>query len=81
MALAERVNCPPRQMHGADCSVGILLRDLPPGESEALQTMLDDCETWTARAIWLAVSDEGHFIGHQSIGRHRRKSCKCYVAR
>jgi hypothetical protein len=74
MPLSERLRNPPPRVTGSECSVCLLLRELPKSESAALQTMLDDY-SWTANHIYDAVTGEGHTIGRQTIGRHRRGDC------
>lgn len=73
--LAER-KAPPRSRQGLPCSVAELLELLPKTESAALRRMLGD-RAWTDNAIYEAVVDEGHTVGRQSVGRHRRGVCRC----
>lgn len=78
MSLTDRLDIGPEPpMHGSPCSVGLLLSALPPAEATALQHMLDT--GWTARQIYDAVTGEGHMVGMQSINRHRREVCRCFL--
>lgn len=79
MSLADRAaRGPDAPVHGAPCSVGELLDTLPPEEAEALHTMLTG--PWPASRIYEAVIAEGHRVGRQTIGIHRRRQCRCYAA-
>jgi hypothetical protein len=74
MGLAER---DPRAMRpGKPCSVGKLLRELPPEDRATLAEWLASPDM-TERGIWTALIDEGHDCGRQTIGRHRRRECHC----
>jgi len=78
MSLSDRLTLgPERRMTGSPCSVGALLRALPPEESTALRQMLDDSQ-WSGAAIYDAVSGEGYDVGRQTINRHRRRECRCF---
>ncbi len=35
---------------------------------------------WSAARIFEALSNEGHIVGRQTIGRHRSKACSCFRA-
>jgi hypothetical protein len=77
VALADRLEAgPPSVIHGTPCSVGTTLSALAAKERAALQRMLDD-RTWTEGMIFEALTDEGITVGRQSIGRHRRRGCRC----
>lgn len=81
MALADRIQQPPgRSVHGYPCSVGQLLATLEGDELAAFKTMLgnDEQRGWPAAAIYKAVTDEGHYVGAQSINHHRGKRCRCF---
>jgi len=67
---------PPRVIRGEPCSVGALLAELPKAEAEALRGMLEDSR-WAQNAIYDMLGQEGHTVGRQSIGRHRRRQCRC----
>jgi hypothetical protein len=78
MPLADIATAPPKRS-GYDCSVGKLLNTLQAldtGEHTALQGMLANPD-WSSDAIYAACSDEGYSVARQSIGRHRRGSCRC----
>jgi hypothetical protein len=81
MALSERINHPRPTITGLPCSVGTLLAELDGLELAALQAMLHDYRQWPASEIYRVVTEEGHLIGRQSIGRHRGRKCRCYPAR
>lgn len=66
----------PRRQTGSPCSVGSLLERLGASEATVLRDWLGSND-WSARAIFEAVTTEGHTIGLQSIGRHRRGECRC----
>jgi hypothetical protein len=76
MALADRVQSKPVRRHGIPCSVGELLDSLPPDEVAALEQMLSG--GWSQAEIHKAVTDEGHYVGRQTINRHRSQACRCY---
>lgn len=80
MALADRLTDAPRGMTGHPCSVGELERSLKGAELDALRAMLYELG-WSQRAIWEALKDEGHMVGHQSINNHRGRRCRCYNGR
>ena len=80
MSLSDRVTKPPERRTGLPCSVGQLLNTLEGDEHEALVAMLGDQEKrdgWPSEAIFDALTAEGHHVGYQTIGRHRRGRCKC----
>lgn len=79
MALADRLNTPPKPMHGLPCSVGVLLDTLQGDELDALRTMLGNNQQrgWGASDIWRALTDEGYEVGLQTINRHRGGKCRC----
>jgi hypothetical protein len=78
MSLAARAAAPKGSYPRTPCSVRTLLDTLPKGEAKALQDMLDaPWRIWTHKAIEAAVTDEGHHIGDQQVGRHRRGQCSC----
>ena len=78
MALADRVKSKPARRHGIPCSVGELLDKLPPDEAAALEAMLSG--GWSQAEIHAAVTEEGHYVGRQTINRHRSQACRCYQA-
>ena len=79
MSLAKRVKTPPVRTTGFDCSVGRLLNTLEGDELAALVEMLghDKSDGWPNEAIYDALTAEGHDVGRQTIGRHRRGRCRC----
>lgn len=78
MALSDKLHNPPEPLHGTPCSIGALLETLEGDELAAFKAMLAAHGQWTATMIYDAVRDEGHMIGRQSIGRHRRAACRCF---
>jgi hypothetical protein len=76
MALADRVQSKPVRRHGIPCSVGELLDSLPADEHAALEQMLTG--GWSQAEIHAAVTAEGHYVGRQTINRHRSQACRCY---
>ena len=77
MTLAARQQAgPPTILHGDPCSVGTLLAALPKAEADALRGILAD-KAWTHESIFDTLIEEGHEVGRQTIGRHRRGQCRC----
>lgn len=77
MSLTDRVaEGPAPVIHGSPCSVGIVLKRIPPAEAKALAEMLGD-GSWTAGQIYDALLEEGHGVGRQTIARHRAGKCRC----
>ncbi len=87
MSLSERLSTPPEPTQsGKECSVGYLLATLPADEAESLQYVLDHPkEGWTAFKIHYRVSfnsdgtPSGLYVAKQTVGRHRRGDCRCYL--
>lgn len=79
MSLAEKLATPKGGSNqGLPCSVATLLTDLPVAESAALQSMLDSpWRIWGHQRIEVTLADEGHSVGTGSIGKHRRRTCRC----
>lgn len=78
MPLSERVNKPNTSYPRTPCSVGALLADLEPNEAQALKKMLDaPWRVWPHLAIETAIREEGHAVGNQQVGKHRRGQCSC----
>lgn len=77
MSLAERLQTQPRGQ-GMPCSVAVVLRDLEPDESAALQAALDAPWRLIGHAkIEADLAAEGHPVGVGSVGKHRRGHCRC----
>lgn len=77
MSLAERLQGQSRGQ-GLACSVAVVLRELPPEESAALQAALD--APWRIQGhekIERALAEEGHPVGVGQVGKHRRGDCRC----
>lgn len=81
MSLVERAQAKPPRMHGTDCSVGVLLRELPADERAALVAMLGTKEHrgWSQSEIYEALTKEGHYVGQQMINKHRAENCRCFL--
>lgn len=60
---------------GAECSVGILLREVDADTSGEIRAALDDPGVQHAQ-ISRALKTIGHSISAMTIGRHRRGDCK-----
>lgn len=67
----ESTNCP-----GTKCSVGALLRSLPPELADDVRTALADASI-TSTAISRVLTNRGFQIAHSPIVRHRRGECRC----
>lgn len=74
MPLAEKLQKPKRPT-GLPCSVAVLLRNLNNEDRAALYAALDGNQS--SSDIYWALRDEGHKVGKQTIGRHRRGECRC----
>lgn len=75
MPLAEKLNTPTRRQPGTPCSVAELLAKLNNDDRAALHAALDSRQS--SSEIYWALRDEGHTVGKQTIGRHRRGDCRC----
>lgn len=75
---AQLTNPPPAPLHGLPCSIGALRASLPVDEQAALDHMLTE---WSQSQVFIALSSEGYEVGRQTIGRHRRRECRCFGAR
>lgn len=66
---------------GKPCSVGELLAklaDTDPELRDDLTEWLDGTgPDWSDRVVWQALQDLGHRVGKQTIGHHRRGTCRC----
>ncbi len=76
MALAQHAPTISRPIHGLPCSIGRLLTTLNPDDVSTLADCLAD-DDWTNEMIYQLVTADGHDVGRQSIGRHRRGQCRC----
>jgi hypothetical protein len=74
VALADRD--PRARPNGRPCSVGTLLGELSDDDRATLEDWLADTR-YSESGIWAELKAEGHLIGRQSIGRHRREQCRC----
>lgn len=82
MALADRLENRRPVIHGTPCSMGVLLDTLEGDELAALKVMLGDPtkrDGWTASEIYAALVAEGHTVGRSTIGKHRRRQCRCFM--
>jgi hypothetical protein len=66
----------PGRTRGSICSVALVMSELEPHDVEELQSWLDD-QRITSDAIFLSLTNAGHQVGRQTIGRHRRGECGC----
>lgn len=74
---AQLTQGPPPLRKGPGCTVGTLLRSLPPDEGAALAVMLDD-QNWTAEAVGRLITAEvGVKVQGGTVARHRRGACGC----
>lgn len=82
MSLAEKLAAPKGgSKQGLPCSVATLLHELPDDECTALQAMLDaPWRIWGHQRIEGILLEEGHSVGTGSIGKHRRRTCRCAKA-
>lgn len=77
MSLSERVKAgAPVTLPGPSCTIGRLLATLPKAEASALRSMLDD-PAWVSTSVVRALREEGHHLGKDAVGRHRRGDCSC----
>ena len=75
MTLAARSACPPQKKNREQCSVCILVENLPKEEADALDEMFRS-HLWSGAAIARAITDEGlGRISDNTIRRHRRGEC------
>lgn len=75
MSLSKRIAeyKPPRL--GGECRTCVLIRDLPPKESEALQQALAD-PRFSNNALSKILKAEGYQIADTTVRRHRKGECK-----
>lgn len=85
MALADAAQSITKPMHGTPCSVGRLLTVLDPADVTTLASWLADTRAWSEERLYrrLTTDDpendwEAVEVGRQSIGRHRRRQCRCF---
>ena len=78
MALADRASTILKPIHGTPCSVGQLLTTLDAEDVKFLADVLADHIDWSSEKIYALLTADGHDVGRQSIGRHRRHCCRCF---
>lgn len=62
---------------GTACTVGTLLKGLPPGEAAECRKALED-KTIPSSMLTNAINTAYDAkLGKASVGRHRRGDCKC----
>ena len=66
----------PGRTRGPTCSVMLLLTELDEHDVDELQSWLDD-QRITSESIYASLTNAGHRVGRQTIGRHRRGECGC----
>jgi hypothetical protein len=74
MALADKT--PATKRADIRCSVALTLSRMNPQDRETLIGWLDD-PRYTSAAIWRILTEEGHQVGMQTVGRHRKGMCSC----
>ena len=78
MTLAKRLTQPDSSYPRTPCSVGVLLKELPKREAKALRELLDaPWRVWPHTEVEAAIRGEGHHVGYQQVGKHRRGQCSC----
>ena len=78
MALADAAQHVRKSIHGLPCSVGRLLTTLDADDVKFLADCLAD-DDWTNEMIYALLTTDGKDVGRQSIGRHRRRQCRCFA--
>ena len=76
MSLADDLLGPVEVQGRMRCRMGLLLDGLEPDERAALKAALADgrrTSTW----IVATLGRNGHEIGPETVGRHRRGTCRC----
>jgi hypothetical protein len=79
MGLVDRAKQGPPSTKNHECTIAILLRELPKDEARALSVMLAD-PLWSSAAIGRGVSEEYPKRGRLSggtVSRHRVGECCC----
>lgn len=77
MSLAERLSQPETADRGGPCSVATALESLSERDADALSAALSDSAVSSER-IYRDLMAEGVHVGRQTVGRHRRRQCKCF---
>ena len=76
MALADLAGRIAKPICGYPCSVGRLLTTLDAADVKFLADCLAS-DDWSSTMIYQLLTTDGHDVGRQSIGRHRRGDCRC----
>ena len=75
-ALSDKLSDLKPRPSGVPCSVRVLLDQLDDEDREALQKVLAD-HSITSVDIYRALTDAGHYVGAQTVARHRAGRCRC----
>ena len=75
MSLKDALN-QPYEPKRRICTVSLIKEKLSKDDADALIKALNDDSIPTA-FIYRALKSEGHVIHDKSLGRHRRKECRC----
>jgi hypothetical protein len=77
--LAEALNGDLRFKPGPKCSVGKLLKKLPPEDAAALEAVIAriDGDEVTAAAVSRVLAANGHKVSDYMLGHHRKGYCSC----
>lgn len=74
--LAASLKHPVKVHKGPRCGVGMLLREMPAADREALLKAMDNVQ---ASGHWISnvLLEHGYKLSGFTINRHRRGECKC----
>jgi hypothetical protein len=75
MSLSKRIAEYEPPVIGGVCRTCTLLKTLPKGEAEALQSALDD-ERISNASLSRILKEEGFTIGESTVRRHRKNECR-----
>lgn len=75
MSLKDALN-QPYEPKRRICTMALIKEKLSKDDIEALNQALND-ESIPTAFIYRALKSEGHVIHDKSLGRHRRKECRC----
>lgn len=76
LSLAAAFDELPPDYQATKCTVLRIMRQLSDDDLATLQAMLDD-DTITSVKIALALKMVGHSVSPTTVGRHRRRECRC----
>lgn len=75
-SLLARITEAAGTQRGPRCTVAVVLAKLDGSDRTDLEHALENRDV-TASAIFRVLREDGHNIGDQAIGRHRRGECAC----